>query len=414
MKNSAQITAAALIAAATTFANAGSLELDRSYASELKADAGARSVLNQGNLGNLEVSAGVQFSYAFNTRDGNGDDDDTMGFGFNEARIAIEGDVTDNMRARVSFDFGPNDSDNSDQGSAQLEDAYVDWAVNDSFSLRIGQYTPSFSAGASTDDFHTTAAYRSVTEQFIGNPTWTQGIEASWGGDTWGLNVGFIDGPNTGSTAFNSSAEQDYAFNARFDIYSDSNKARFDDQSSWRGSEAGWRLGAGAIYATSGDTNPSGTEVDTLWYTVDVAYEADGWALWGAFWGNDIDPDGGTSHTNFGLEFGGSFFFSDQWEGFARWDTLMLDDDAGAGQTSGEDSLNFLAVGVNYYFVPESQAAKLTLQMGASFEETADITNTAGDTGVNPFSNGTGTGFLQDAAGEDGQFYFAAMMQWLF
>ncbi|HIB66559.1 MAG TPA: hypothetical protein EYO33_15945, partial [Phycisphaerales bacterium] len=77
MNNSAQITAAALIAAATTVASAGSLELDRSYASELKADAGARSVLNQGNLGNVEVSVGVQFGYSYNSR--NDDASSTLG-----------------------------------------------------------------------------------------------------------------------------------------------------------------------------------------------------------------------------------------------------------------------------------------------------------------------------------------------
>ena len=108
-------------------------------------------------------------------------------------------------------------------------------------------------------------------------------------------------------------------------------------------------------------------------------------------------------------------FFNDQWEGFVRWDTLLLDDDAGAGQTSGEDSFNFLAVGANYYFVPESHAAKLTFEIGVSLDETSDITNTTGDTGTTPIGgNGGSTGFLPDVAGEDGQFMVSALMQWMF
>jgi len=50
-----------------------------------------------------------------------------------------------------------------------------------------------------------------------------------------------------------------------------------------------------------------------------------------------------------------------------------------------------------------------------SFDETADITNTAGDTGVTPIGGGNGSsGFLTDVAGEDGQFMVSAVMQFLF
>lgn len=418
MNNNAQITVAALVAAATTsFAAAGSLELDRAYASELKADAGARSVLNQGNLSNLEVHVGVIFGYSINSRDGAslGDDDTTIGFGFQEVEVALEGDVTDNMHARISFDFGPDNSDSTGgQGTAHIEDAYVDWSVNDDMTLRVGQFIPAFSSEASTSEFHTVGSYRSVTHEFLGTPSWTQGVQATFGGDTWDFSVGFNDGPNTASTAFNSSSEADYAFNARFDFFSDSNKDRFADQSSWRGSDAGWRVGAGLMFGTYGETNPSGTESDALFYTIDGAYEGDGWAVRAAFYGSNIDPDGGVEHENFGFELGGSVFLSDQWEAFGRWDTILLDDDAGAGQTSGEDTFNFVAVGANYYFVPESHAAKFTLELGVSLDETADITNTSGDMGVGVFGAGSSTGFFQDVASEDGQVMLSGMMQWMF
>ncbi len=419
MNKSAQITAAGLIVAATTgFAAAGSLELDRAYASELKADAGARTVLNQDTTSNLMVSVGVRFGYSYNNRgdDGSlGDDDTTIGFGTQEATVAIEGDVTDNMHARLSFQFGPNNWDSTDgQGTAMLEDAYVDWTVNDGFTLRVGQFIPAFSAEASTDEFHMTNAYRSVTHEFLGTPSWSQGVQATWGGDTWDFSVGFNDGLNTANTAFSASAEADYAFNARFDLYGDSNKDRFMDQTSWRGSDAGWRAGAGLLWGSYGNTNPTPAESDSLFLTADGAYEGDGWAINGAVYYTDIDPDVGADHSNWGVEVGGSVFFSDQWEGFARWDTLFLDDEAGAGQTSDNDSFSFLSAGANYYFVPESQAAKLTLAVGYSFDETSDITNVAGDTGVGVFGGNSSTGFLQDVAGEDGQFSLSAIMQWMF
>ena len=424
MNNKTQITSAAfIVAAAASFATAGSLDLDRAYASELKSDAGARSVLNQGNMSNLSVHAGVRFSYSYSSVDGRSvsDDDTTMGFGFNEAEVAIEGDVTDNMHARISFDFGPaNDHASTSSGSAVLEDAYVDWAVNDTFSLRVGQFTPAFSAEASTSEFNTVGSYRSVSHEYLGTPSWTQGVEANFGGDTWGLTLGFNDGANTSNTAFNSSSEADFGFNARFDFYSDSDTSRFDDQTSWRGSAAGWRVGAGLMFGSYGSSNPSTSETDSLFFTIDGAYEADGWAVRAAFYYTDIEDSSTTDHSNMGFELGGSFFFSDQWEGFARWDILMLDDDAGAGQTSGEDTFNFLAIGANYYFVPESHAAKFTVELGISLDETADITSGTGDTGAGVFGSAAGTGALGSSgyflenAGEDGQIMISGTMQWMF
>ena len=419
MNNKTQITTAALIVAATAgFATAGSLELDRAYASELKADAGTRSVLNQSNLSNVEVSVGVRFGFAYNSLDGSAvsDDDTTMGFQFSDVEVALEGDVTDNMHARVSFQFGPNNSSAGAGGTAVLEDAFVDWAVNDTFSLRVGQFTPAFSSEASTSEFNTVGSYRSVAHESLGAPSWTQGIEAQFGNDTWAFAIGFNDGPNTASTAFNAGAEADFGINARFDFYSDSDMGRFDDQTSWRGSAAGWRLGAGVMFASYGSTNPSGAETDSAFFTIDGAYEADGWAVRAAFYYSDVEDTATADHSNMGFELGGSFFFSDQWEGFARWDTIILDDDAGAGQTTGEDSFNFIALGANYYFVPESHAAKFTIELGVSLDETADMTAAAatGDMGTGVFGANSSTGFFQENATEDGQIMISGTMQWLF
>lgn len=417
MNNKTQITAAALlVAAATGFAAAGSLDLDRSYAAELKADAGARSVLNQSNSSDINVHVGVRFGYSYNSADGhsNSDDDTTVGFQFSEAEVGIEGDVTDNMHARISFDFAPANDHASSGGGAELEDAYIDWAVNDTFSLRVGQFIPAFSAEASTSEFNTVGAHRSVSHEYLGTPSWTQGVEAQFGGDTWTFALGFNDGPNTSNTTYSDSSEADFGINARFDFYSDSDMGRFADQTSWRGSAAGWRLGAGLMWATYGSTNPAGAETDSVFFTIDGAYEADGWAVRAAFYYTDIEDSASSDHSNMGFELGGSFFFSDQWEGFARWDMLILDDDAGAGQTSNEDTFNFVAIGANYYFVPESHAAKFTLELGVSLDETADITSGTGDMGTGAFGANSSTGFFQEQGGEDGQIMISGTMQWLF
>lgn len=395
------------IAASAGLATAGSLDLDRAYAAELRSDAGAYSVLNS-SAANLTVSAGARFGYGINLRDNStlGDDEDTFGFGFQEVEVRLSGQVTDSINATISFDFGPDDTElgayDGDEGTARLEDAYADWMINDGFTLRIGQFVQAFSAGRSISEFEMMGAFRSATEVALGDADWSQGVEAHFGGDTWAGAIGFSDGPRSANTQFNSAGEADYAINGRFDFFSDSDKERFTDRAAWRGQSAGWRIGAGAIFAASGETNPSaGADTDQIWYTVDAAYEADGWGVNAAFFGRYVDVDGGDEVDTYGFEIGGNLFFSDQLEGFARWDTLIFEDDV-AGTT--EDTFNFISGGVNYYLVPESHAAKITAEIGYSIDDTT------GATGDVIGANGLG-GFLGNS---DGEINIALMMQFLF
>ncbi len=406
-----------LIAGTAGLATAGSLDMDRSYAAELRSDSAARDLLNSNAGAGVQVDVAMRFYYGLNFRDDAGlpnpDDDTTIGFGWDDAEVRLSGDITDNMRGTISWDFGPADYPGA--GAVALEDAFADWTVNDSLTLRVGQFNPQFSAERNTSEYHMLGAMRSVTFDTVGNPTWTQGIEAHFGGDTWSAAVGFNDGPGAGPGGFNASGDADYAFNARFDIFSDSDKARFADQTSWRGSAAGWRVGAGLIYATYGDTNPSGTslESDSLWYTIDGAYEGDGWSVRAAFYGANTDPNVGNSTDDYGFEIGASMFFNDQWEGFLRWDTLMLDD-VNLVATS-EDTYNFLSGGFNYYFVPESHAAKFTFSVAYAFDATTgaegafDDPGFAAPTGMAPFGS---SGFL--GSQDDGELMITALMSLMF
>lgn len=417
--NTMKISAASIALAATTgLAAAGSLELDRTYASELKSDASSRELLNSNVGGGIQIDVGTRFYYGINNRDDGlagplGDDDTTLGFAFSEVEVRATGDVTENMRATISADFGPDDGV-SGNSSINLEDALVDWTVNDGFTLRIGQFVPGFSSEASTSEFHTLNTMRSVSHEWLGTPSWVQGVEGHFGGDTWDASVSFNDGFGTWSTPFNSSAEADFAFTARVNVYSDSDKSRFDDQTAWRGQSAGWTIGGGLHYQTSGETNPASTSgVDAFFYTIDGAYEADGWGLRGAFYGASIDIDGGADYDNYGFEFLGSVFLSDQSELYLRYDGLSLDDMGVAITPSDEDFYSFISFGYTYYFIPESHAAKFNAEINFAFDDTSAITGTSGDTGVTPIGSGPGTsGFLGNS--DDGEFQFVLGLQWLF
>jgi hypothetical protein len=424
MNKFAQLSA---LAATAGLATAGSLDLDRSYAAELRSDAGAYSVLNS-SAANLQVTAAARFGYGINMRDNGGftnsDNETTVGFGFQDVEVRLTGQVTDSINATISFDFGPdenrpigNDFDSSfEENGVNLEDAYADWTVNDGFSLRIGQFIQAFSAGRNISEYHMMGAFRSSAQSLLGDNGYSQGIEAHFGGDNWGAAVGFSDGPRSANTAFNDailddtdpnniivigSGEADYAINGRFDFYSDSDKARFDDRAAWRGQSAGWRVGAGGFWASFGDTNPSGPENEFLSFTVDGAYEADGWGLNAALFWQNVDLDGAGSDDNFGIEIGANMFFSDQLEGFARYDVVVFDEDFGG---STEDTFQAISLGVNYYFVPESHAAKFTADLGWAFDDTRGL---GSETGGSPF----GGGFLGDS---DGEINLSLMLQFMF
>lgn len=409
MNKFAQISA---LAATAGLATAGSLDLDRSYAAELRSDAGAYSVLNS-SAANLQVTAAARFGYGINMRDNNGftnsDNETTVGFGFQDVEVRVTGQVTDSINATISFDFGPNENrplgndfdPDFEENGVNLEDAYADWTVNDGFSLRVGQFIQAFSAGRNISEYHMMGAFRSSAQSLLGDNGYSQGIEAHFGGDNWGGAIGFSDGPRSANTSFNSDAEADYALNARFDFFSDSDKARFDDRAAWRGQSAGWRIGAGGFWASFGDTNPSGPEDEFLSFTVDAAYEGDGWGLnAAAFWQN-VDLDGAGSDDNFGAEIGANMFFSDQLEGFARYDIVVFDENFGG---SSEDTFQAVSAGVNYYFVPESHAAKFTADIGWAFDNTTGL---GSETGGSPF----GGGFLGDS---DGEFNLSLMLQFMF
>ncbi|MEM9373974.1 MAG: porin, partial [Planctomycetota bacterium] len=169
-----------LIASSAGLATAGTLELDRSYAADLRSDASSRALLANTGPG-IQVDVGLRFNYTVNSRDDEGlpspDDDTTIGFSFDDVEIRLSGDVTDNISATVSFDFGEDDGVDGDS-SVNLEDAFADWTINDGFTLRVGQFIPQFSAEASTSEYHMTNGERSVSHEWLATPSWTQGVEA--------------------------------------------------------------------------------------------------------------------------------------------------------------------------------------------------------------------------------------------
>lgn len=415
------------------------LDLDRAYASELRAESDARSsFLGANTATNLDIEVMFQARYTANFRDdldsgpALGDNDTTLGFSIPRAQVRMSGQVSDNISGRLVFDFGDAElAGRNTAGTAVLLEAYAAWAVNEELSFLIGQWHNPVVGEEYIAPEKGLAVERSVTNEFF-NPGYTQGVAGIYSGDNWRFILAVADGAtyfgDAGSinSPFNSSGENDFGVTGRFDYVVSGTWDQFGDFTSWRGSNYGLKLGAGGHWQTKGNTNPgtipntilgSLDEIDITLWTVDAMVQGDGWNVFAQYIGHHIDatPVAGTlpDITNHGVIVQGGFFANDQTEIFARYDALFLDEDLEALTGGTETDLHFLTAGFNYYLVPESHAAKFTADVIYSLSDTSVLDAfdlNADGSGPGDF-NGPTTNILGQS---DGEFAVRAQMTLVF
>lgn len=404
------------------------LDLDRAYASEIRSDAQTRSsLLGASNGANLNVEVMTQFRYMFNSRDeltagALGDNDTTVGFDTPRTQLRLSGavDGTD-ISGLVVIDFGAAENGTA-QGTANLLVAQGAWSLDDNWTLLFGQWHNPVLGSENFAPEHTLAADKSFTNEFF-NVGYTQGVALAYGSDNFKFVGALADGAeyvtNFGSvsnSAFNGAGENDFGITGRVDWLVEGTWDQFADATSWRGSNYGVKIGGGAHWQTQGDTNPSvpagapaGFEDRTVtFWTLDAQVEGDGWNVFGEYVGHRVETNATTDvdFTNHGFILQGGMFFTDQVEGFARYDVVQLDDVLVAAGT--DDLYQTVTVGMNYYFVPESHAAKFTLDAAFALDESTNMDAIFGGVGSNDPS---ATGLLGLS---DSEFVLRAQMTLVF
>lgn len=416
------IVAGAALSTGVALAQNANLDQSRAYQNELIADAGTRASLLQGgpnggatyagtfsiadgsgnnrlNFGGTEI-----FRYNLSSRSSStqGDQNDfTIGFNAPVNRIRMWGNVWDKA---LTFKIQGNWGGASAEGqSFNLEDAYAMYTWDNGFSLKWGQFRMPVTREWAVEDEFQQGADRSVTS-YVFSPGYTQGVQMGYTADAFRFIVGSTDGINTGNTDFNSPAEADWAIHARVDWkVMGADWERFNDFTSWRSApDNALLIGAGANYQQGGETGFT-TDVKTFLYTLDAAWEGQGWNVFAAGYGAHIDPGaaGSTALDNYGMVIQGGFFVTDQVELFGRAEGIFLDKNTAI---SGEKSIWFAFFGANYYVSPESHAAKATLQFGYTFNDTNALMGSGG------FIEGnTRNAFLGDQ--KEGEWALLAQMQ---
>lgn len=419
----------------TSVATAGTPDFDRAYAAELRADTAAHtSLLQAGGSGHdgffhigdgsgnnrLNIGGLLQFRYIFNNRDsgdfaGTGNEDSGMGFETHRTQLNFGGNViSPNWEYGISLEFGTGDGGNDSAGSAaNIRDSWIQYNFEGDSAgtfLKFGQFvSPVIREDAASDATGLAAERSAVNEFFSGGRI--QGVTLGHSTDQYMGSITLHDGmgdqaagtPGSENTEWQSEAA-DYGLALRFDYKVEGDWAQFDDSTSWKGSNNAFRVGAGLNYQSGGDTAGLATAPTTdatyLLWTVDAAYEGNGWNVSAAVIGNNYDPDGGTeiSHTGFMVQ--GGYFIQDDFELFARYDAIDIDSDLGLA----EDMQSFITFGGNYYLTPQSHAAKFT----------ADIVYALEDAAVTGTPNTIGLGDTGLAGGSDEELVFRAQLQLVF
>lgn len=407
------ITTIALVTMSGSALAQSGLDIDRAYAAELRADANTRSSLLGTSGSALDISIFTQFRYTYDSVDevgGStlGDNDTTLGFSAPRTQIRMSGGVegTD-IVGHLSFDFGGAFNHGADgsftpagfplagDGQATLRDAYATWGLDDNWTFLFGQLKNPFSWESNVAPEFSQGVERSLTNSFF-DVGYAQGIGLNYSDDEWKFTVVIADGPVSANTYYNSGAESDFSVSGRVDWLVSGNWDQFSDFASWQGSNSGFRVGAGLHWSQAGDTNPTLGAVDTATvtaWTVDAQYEGDGWGIFGSYQSTNVDNDlvagGSRDQTDDGFVLQGNMFFTEQFEAFARYDMIILDDDLVAITplaATDDDSYSTFTVGFNYYLVPESYAARFSMDVSFGLDDTSGL-NTRG------FSDVATTGF---------------------
>lgn len=321
-----------------------------------------------------KTSVQVQVRYSYNqigsestTIAGMPDSDVTLGFTNRRTKLGFEAKVTDDITGAVKFAFSQS------SGAAILEDSYLKWKLSDTVTIRAGQYKIALLREENISSTRQLATDRtSVNELF--NQDFNQAIEIAVTEDNWRFIGSINEGFRTRNTFYTSSREADFAITGRGELkFGEAGWSKYKQFTSFRGAQSGLMLGGALHYQVMGNTNPSTTpDTSMTTGTIDASVLGDGWNLYGAGVWRTTD-NGVSSLTDSGYILQGGFFVSDQNELFARWDIITpSDENPVVAGTSGTNEFNVFTFGWNHYMIPESHAAKFTLEAQVYPDATTD------------------------------------------
>lgn len=352
--------------------------------------------------GKFLLQPGLQFQFRNITNFTESDtDDDSLqnGFEVRRLRVRLDGNLfSKNLKYSFVFDNARN------SGSTSLLDAWASYTFEGTpYTIKFGQFRNSWVHEGDVADIRQLAVERSLVDYALGGSVTdrVQGVEFSYGKSDEPIRaaIALHDGDNSKNTDWRDSdgagtdaaaARNDANFGAsgRFEYKVFGNWSDYRDFTAKGAKEDLLVLAAGVDYSQNGDS-------DVLRLTVDGQYENTlGFSGYGAVLYNYVDT-GADDASNWGALAQVGYLVTPNWEPFARYSVVVLDN-----EVNGEDTFHEIAAGVNYYFGPDGS-------WGHNVKFTLDLNYLPN--GV-PLSNSSATG-LGYLAGTEDQFALRAQFQ---
>ena len=343
----------------------------------------------QGNF-LLKIKGMVQVRHTYNNQDDSGvtlgtdasPDDSRGGFGITRSRFGFLGHVVDPTWQYIiwaGFDC---------TGQAVVLDANITKVLDENWSVTAGQFKLPFQYEYMVSETRLQFIERTlVAGEFCG--TYTQGIMVTYQNDWFRGRGSFNDGASTINTIWHTRTSE-YALTARGEAKLFGEWKDYADWEGWLGQEPLLVVG-GAIHWQEDEwgTADAGEVMDTRW-TIDASYERGGFNVFVAVVGQHLGGDAGD---HIAAMTQGGVFVTPDLELIARYEWAEPD-------VAGEEDLNIVSVGANYFFVGHS--LKLSADVGYAFNAVG------GSYASNPL------GYRLDSPGSDGQLVVRSQIQLLF
>jgi hypothetical protein len=276
--------------------------------------------------------------------------------------------------------------------------AYAGYDYENGWKVRVGQFKDTFLREEIIDTRYQLAVERSNVN-YLFTTGYTQGIAVDYETDQWRATANVNDGARTGATTA-LVATTAFAVTGRFEYLVMGTWDQFTDFTSPAGDEMGVLVG-GAMHYQKFQAGITGSPNSWLGLTADAQMEFGGAnAFVSGTWQNinQAAGSGVASNSQVGLVAQGGYYFTDMWEGFARYEMAILDQSTVATQ-------QIISFGVNAYL--SGHNAKWTTDFGISLSDLkANPGGAPGNSNVAPITN-----YRNDGAGHTGQFVIRSQLQ---
>lgn len=321
----------------------------------------------------MSIGGLLQTRYTFSyTKDG---DQDQYGFSIPRARLWFRGDINEAtsyyIRGQFSGEKKSIFSEEPVNGVFELDRAYVNFALSDTYSLRVGQQVSEMSRENEHAPQDQLGVNASATDSVFGLGGF-KGIQLHARFDDWRAWTTFSDGSRNTDTDWNDPDQAYFGLTGKVDYKLAGDWSQFTDFTSFRGSDFGAMLGVGAHWENGAVAGDPAKSVALVQFVTELSFEGDGWNVYGALhWAHD-DFQVSDPANDFGVVLQGGYFVADDVEVFARYDAVFPDPARADDPQQRGGIFQTATAGLNYYLIPESNAVKISADAQYFFDPEAD------------------------------------------